>query len=60
MKNPVWAIGLMSGTSLDGIDAALVLTDGETVFERGAWEITPYSDELRHQLREVIYKRMSH
>jgi anhydro-N-acetylmuramic acid kinase len=57
MKNPVWAIGLMSGTSLDGIDAALVLTDGETVFERGAWEITPYSDELRHQLREVIYKR---
>ena len=25
------AIGLMSGTSLDGVDAAMVLTDGERV-----------------------------
>ena len=28
---PVWALGLMSGTSLDGVDAAMLLTDGETV-----------------------------
>jgi len=32
---PVWAVGAMSGTSLDGVDAAMVLTDGETIFELG-------------------------
>ena len=26
---PVWALGMMSGTSMDGIDAALIETDGE-------------------------------
>ncbi|RMF35764.1 MAG: anhydro-N-acetylmuramic acid kinase [Alphaproteobacteria bacterium] len=28
---PVWALGLMSGTSMDGVDTALVLSDGETI-----------------------------
>jgi anhydro-N-acetylmuramic acid kinase len=27
----IWALGAMSGTSLDGVDAASILTDGETV-----------------------------
>jgi len=35
LGRPVWALGLMSGTSMDGVDAALVLTDGETVAELG-------------------------
>jgi len=38
---PVWALGLMSGTSMDGVDAALVLTDGETVSEFGAVHSLP-------------------
>jgi len=29
------AIGLMSGTSMDGIDAALLKTDGQNVIECG-------------------------
>ena len=33
---PIWALGLMSGTSMDGVDAALVLTDGETITQFGA------------------------
>ena len=33
MAKPLTAIGLMSGTSLDGIDAALIRSDGEDVVE---------------------------
>jgi len=31
----VWALGAMSGTSLDGVDAAAICTDGETLTEFG-------------------------
>ncbi|HUF57526.1 MAG TPA: anhydro-N-acetylmuramic acid kinase [Thermohalobaculum sp.] len=40
---PVWALGLMSGTSLDGVDAALVRTDGERVVEIGPGRELPYA-----------------
>lgn len=33
--SPVWVAGFMSGTSLDAVDAAMILTDGETVAEFG-------------------------
>ncbi len=39
---PIWALGLMSGTSMDGVDAALVLTDGETISEFGAGAEYPH------------------
>ncbi|MEO1000245.1 MAG: anhydro-N-acetylmuramic acid kinase [Pseudomonadota bacterium] len=35
MAEPVWALGLMSGTSMDGVDAALLETDGETIARFG-------------------------
>jgi len=37
----------MSGTSADGVDAALVRTDGEAVLEFIGATTLPYSDELR-------------
>ncbi len=46
-----WAIGLMSGTSLDGVDAALVRTDGVTIAELGPHIVLPYDDSLRQKLR---------
>lgn len=40
---PVWALGLMSGTSLDGIDAAMLLTDGEEIADFGPSAATAYA-----------------
>ena len=47
------AIGLMSGTSLDGIDAALIETDGQAVTRPIAFRGEPYSDVARAQLAEA-------
>lgn len=48
------ALGLMSGTSLDGVDAALLVTDGETVRDVGPALTLPYPDDLRGRLRAVL------
>ncbi len=48
------AIGLMSGTSLDGIDAAFVETDGERLFATGAALTVPYEAPLRERLRALL------
>lgn len=45
------ALGLMSGTSLDGIDAALIDTDGETVARFGPALTLPYPEPVRTALR---------
>jgi len=47
-------IGLMSGTSLDGIDAALIRTDGRERVETGAFLTVPYPDDLRARLRGCL------
>jgi anhydro-N-acetylmuramic acid kinase len=47
-------LGLMSGTSLDGVDAAILVTDGEGVVEPGPALTLPYPDELRVRLRGVL------
>lgn len=43
----IWALGCMSGTSIDGVDAAMVLTDGVEVFEFGATGFRPYRADER-------------
>lgn len=53
MPSPVLAIGLMSGTSLDGIDAALIETDGEDHVRPLAFRYEPWSDPARAQLAEA-------
>lgn len=47
-------IGLMSGTSLDGVDAAWLDTDGCTVTAFGPTLTVPYDDVLRRDLRTIL------
>jgi len=47
-------IGLMSGTSLDGIDAAFLATDGRGRIEPGPFLTLPYAAEFRARLRGVL------
>lgn len=51
---PIWALGLMSGTSMDGIDAALIETDGERVTAFGPATTTPYEDTVRDAIRAAL------
>ena len=47
-------IGLMSGTSLDGVDAALIETDGESVIEFGPGLEQAYSPKERTLLQAAV------
>ncbi|MCF6321692.1 MAG: anhydro-N-acetylmuramic acid kinase, partial [Rhizobiaceae bacterium] len=48
------AIGMMSGTSMDGIDAALIRSDGKDYIERGSNLFVPYNNDLRIRLKQGL------
>ncbi len=50
-----WAIGLMTGTVLDGnIDIALLRSDGERIHGFGPWTLAAYSPALRELLGRAV------
>ena len=48
------AIGLMSGTSMDGIDIALIRTDGRDRVERGPSMGVTYEPAFRNRLKAAL------
>ena len=53
-EGPLWALGAMSGTSQDGVDAAMVRTDGVTIQGFGPSAYRPYSPEERATIRAAL------
>jgi anhydro-N-acetylmuramic acid kinase len=53
-SQPLRAIGLMSGTSLDGVDVAWLETDGETITRFGPAATLHYQDDFRAELRQLL------
>ncbi|MBL8830951.1 MAG: anhydro-N-acetylmuramic acid kinase [Rhodospirillales bacterium] len=51
---PVAAIGVISGTSMDGIDVALVHTDGERATRTPHFRAYSYSSALRARLLDIL------
>ena len=58
-KKTYRVIGLMSGTSLDGVDAAIIETDGETIFGFGKAVSVPYLPADRAVLESATQKALA-
>ena len=47
-------IGMMSGTSMDGVDAAVLVTDGVTIEGAGPTLFRPYAESEKSLLRKAL------
>ena len=54
MAEQLAIIGLMAGTSVDGIDAALIWSDGETITRSNFAETVPYHPQTRSTIFAAI------
>ncbi len=53
-EGPIWALGAMSGTSLDGVDAAMLQTDGHEIFAFGPKAFRPYTPAEQAVIRAAL------
>ena len=56
MKKLITAIGLMSGTSSDGIDASIIKSDGEDMLNLIGDYFFPYEEKTRFKIRNLKEK----
>jgi anhydro-N-acetylmuramic acid kinase len=59
-KENLLCIGLMSGTSCDGIDAALIETDGKEFIKAGIGLTFDYPQVFRNQLKKLMQGEYGH
>jgi len=53
---PINALGCMCGTSLDGLDLAMIRTDGNKIFSFGSSKFTEFNNEERKKLKLALGK----
>lgn len=53
-EGAVWALGMMSGTSLDGVDAALIKGDGRAIAQFGPTAFRAYAPRERAVLQAAL------
>lgn len=53
-QGAIWVLGTMSGTALDGVDAAMLRTDGHDILEFGPHAYRPYSAAEQTTIRQAF------
>ena len=53
-RAPLWVLGTMSGTSLDGVDAAMLRSDGLEILEFGPHAYRPYTAAEQTTIRAAF------